>query len=414
MFFSSPLRGEDRVRGKPYVGQGFSPAVSASLKNARLKPCPTCCLGELDLSFPRSSVGTMNTPEYLNCALKGITTVKKKAYTVAIAGATGVVGQEFVKILEERKFPVKELRLLASERSAGVKMEFGGKQELVRLLSEESFEGVDIGLFSPGASVSAIYAPKAAKAGCVVVDNTSHFRMDPDVPLVVPEVNPGAIADYKKKGIIANPNCSTIQMVVALKPIHDVFRIRRIVVSTYQSVSGAGKEAMEELSGQVKSLFNLMEAEVEVFPYRIAFNCLPQIDSFLDNGYTKEEMKMVNETQKIFGDDSIKVTATAVRVPVFVSHSESVNIETEKPVTAAKVRALLKKAPGVIVADDPKKGIYPMPIDAVGLDAVFVGRIRQDESVASGINMWIVSDNLRKGAALNAVQIAELLIRDYI
>ncbi|MBI5887498.1 MAG: aspartate-semialdehyde dehydrogenase [Deltaproteobacteria bacterium] len=340
--------------------------------------------------------------------------MKKKAYTVAIAGATGVVGQEFLKILQERKFPVKELRLLASERSAGVKMEFGGKEELVRLLSEESFEGVDIGLFSPGAPVSALYAPKAAKAGCVVVDNTSQFRMDPDVPLVVPEVNPGAIAGYKKKGIIANPNCSTIQMVVALKPIHDAFRIKRIVVSTYQSVSGAGKEAMEELSMQVKSLFNMMEAEVEVLPHRIAFNCLPQIDSFLENGYTKEEMKMVNETQKIFGDSSIKVTATAVRVPVFVSHSESVNIETEKPVTAAKVKALLKKAPGVVVADDPKKGLYPMPIDAVGLDAVFVGRIRQDISVPNGINMWIVSDNLRKGAALNAVQIAELLIKDYL
>ncbi len=351
---------------------------------------------------------------FSKCAAKGNTTVRKKAYNVAIAGATGVVGQEFIKILQDRKFPVNELRLLASEKSAGAFLPFNGKDEIVRLLSEETFEGADIGLFSPGAGVSAIYAPKAAKAGCVVIDNTSQFRMDPDVPLAVPEVNPGAIAGYKKKGIIANPNCSTIQMVVALKPIHDAFRIKRIVVSTYQSVSGAGKEAMEELANQVKSLFNMMEAEVNVLPHRIAFNCLPQIDSFLDSGYTKEEMKMVNETRKIFGDDSIKVCATAVRVPVFVGHSESVNIETEKPITAAKVKALLKKASGVTVVDDPKKGLYPMPIDAVGLDDVFVGRIRQDDSVPNGINMWIVSDNLRKGAALNAVQIAEILIRDYL
>jgi len=340
--------------------------------------------------------------------------VKKKSYCVAIAGATGVVGKELLKTLEERNFPVGELRLLASERSAGQKLEFKGVDVLVRRLEDETFEGVDIGLFSPGASVSAIYAPKAAKAGCIVVDNTSEFRMDPLVPLVVPEVNPAAIAGYTKKNIIANPNCSTIQMVVALKPIHDKFKIKRIVVSTYQSVSGAGKEAMEELSEQIKALFNMREPEVKVLPQRIAFNCIPQIDSFLDNGYTKEEMKMVNETQKIFGDPSVKVTATTVRVPVFVGHSESVNIETELPITPEEVRRILKKAPGVTVADDPKKGVYATPADVATLDDTFVSRIRKDDTVPNGINMWIVADNLRKGAALNAVQIAEILIRDYI
>ncbi|OGQ53117.1 MAG: aspartate-semialdehyde dehydrogenase [Deltaproteobacteria bacterium RIFCSPLOWO2_02_FULL_53_8] len=340
--------------------------------------------------------------------------MKKKSYCVAIAGATGVVGKELLKTLEERNFPVGELRLLASERSAGQKLEFKGVDVLVRRLEDETFEGVDIGLFSPGASVSAIYAPKAAKAGCIVVDNTSEFRMDPLVPLVVPEVNPAAIAGYTKKNIIANPNCSTIQMVVALKPIHDKFKIKRIVVSTYQSVSGAGKEAMEELSEQIKALFNMREPEVKVLPQRIAFNCIPQIDSFLDNGYTKEEMKMVNETQKIFGDPSVKVTATTVRVPVFVGHSESVNIETELPITPEEVRRILKKAPGVTVADDPKKGVYATPADVATLDDTFVSRIRKDDTVPNGINMWIVADNLRKGAALNAVQIAEILIRDYI
>jgi aspartate-semialdehyde dehydrogenase len=284
----------------------------------------------------------------------------------------------------------------------------------VRLLDEETFNGVDIGLFSPGASVSAIHAPRAAKAGCVVIDNTSQFRMDPLIPLVVPEVNPEAISLYKNKGIIANPNCSTIQMVVVLKPIHDRYKIKRIVVSTYQAVSGAGSEAMEELSEQVKSLFNMKEPVVQALPHRIAFNCLPQIDSFLDNGYTKEEMKMINETKKILGDDSVKVTATTVRVPVFVGHSESVNIETEKPIDPDDVRKLLMSAPGVTVLDDPKHGVYPMPIDAADHDDTFVGRIRRDDTVPNGLNMWIVADNLRKGAALNAVQIAEILIRDYL
>jgi len=340
--------------------------------------------------------------------------VKKKAYNVAIAGATGVVGGEFIKILEERGFPVNELTLLASERSAGSKLVFKGKELPVKLLEKETFEGIDIGLFSPGASVSAAYAPVAARAGCVVIDNTSQFRMDPEIPLVVPEVNPGDIGKYKLRNIIANPNCSTIQMVVALKPIHDKYQIKRIVVSTYQSVSGAGKEAMDELSDQVRAIYNMKEYEQKVFPHRIAFNCLPQIDSFLDNGYTKEEMKMVNETRKIFGDDSIGVTATTVRVPVFVSHSEAVNIETDKPIDPEDVKKLLSKAPGVKVVDDIKKGRYPMPIDAVDTDPVYVGRIRKDESIKNGLNMWIVSDNLRKGAALNAVQIAELLIRDYL
>ena len=340
--------------------------------------------------------------------------MKKKFYNIAVAGATGVVGREMLSILAQRNFPVGGIRLLASERSAGEKLAFKGKDEVVRLLSEETFEGMDIGLFSPGAKVSAVYAPVAAKAGCVVIDNTSHFRMDHGVPLVVPEVNPEAIADYKKKNIIANPNCSTIQMVVALKPIHDAFRIKRVVVSTYQSVSGAGKEAMEELSGQTRSIFSMKGIEKKVFPHQIAFNCIPHIDEFLDNGYTKEEMKMANETRKIMGDDSIKVTATTVRVPVFVGHSESVNIETEKRISPQDVRDILKKAPGVKVVDEPKKALYPMPIDSCEEDDVFVGRIRKDDTVENGINMWIVSDNLRKGAALNAIQIAEILIKEYL
>ena len=340
--------------------------------------------------------------------------MKKQKYNIAVVGATGVVGQEMIRILEERKFPVDKIKLLASERSAGQYLEFNGKQEKVYLLSEETFEGIDIGLFSPGASVSAVYAPKAGKAGCVVIDNTSQFRMEPDVPLIVPEVNPKAIGEYKKRNIIANPNCSTIQMVVALKPIHDAVKIKRIVVSTYQAVSGAGKEAMDELSDQALAIYGQKEIKKKVFPYQIAFNCIPQIDVFLDNGYTKEEMKMVNETRKIMGDNSIKITATTVRVPVFNSHSEAVNIETEKKITAKEIKELLSKAPGVKVLDDTKKLEYPMPIDASERDDVFVGRIREDESMPNGINMWIVADNLRKGAALNAVQIAEILIREYL
>jgi aspartate-semialdehyde dehydrogenase len=337
-----------------------------------------------------------------------------KSYHVAVVGATGAVGNEMIKVLEQRKFPVGKLTLLASERSAGKEIEFNGKPVPVETLTEDSFKGIEIGLFSAGGSISEKFAPIAAAAGCVVVDNTSAFRMDPEVPLVVPEVNPEAIALYKKRGIIANPNCSTIQMVVALKPIHDAVRIRRIVVSTYQAVSGTGKKAIEELSLQTRALMNGEEPVVKVYPHRIAFNCLPQIDVFLDNGYTKEEMKMVNETKKIMNDPTIGVTATTVRVPVFYAHSESINIETEKKITADEVRKLLSTAPGIRVVDNPREKQYPLAIDAAGSDDTLVGRIREDESIPNGINMWVVSDNIRKGAALNAVQIAEILIREYL
>ncbi|MDO8784646.1 MAG: aspartate-semialdehyde dehydrogenase, partial [Syntrophales bacterium] len=319
-----------------------------------------------------------------------------------------------IKILEERDFPVSRLKLLASERSAGKELIFKGTAIRVEVLDKNSFTGMHISLFSAGGSISERFAPLAAGAGCVVIDNTSAFRMDPEIPLVVPEVNPEAIMMYKKRGIIANPNCSTIQMVVALKPIHDAARIRRIVVSTYQAVSGAGKRAVEELDMQTRARLNFQEPTVQVLPNIIAFNCLPQIDIFLDNGYTKEEMKMVNETRKIFHDQSIAITATAVRVPVFYGHSESVNIETDKKITAEEVREILSRAPGVTVIDNPKEKEYPLAIHAAGKDDIFVGRIRQDESIANGVNMWIVSDNIRKGAALNAVQIAEILIRDHL
>jgi len=337
-----------------------------------------------------------------------------KTYQVAVVGATGAVGNEMIKTLEQRNFPVSNLKLLASERSLGKDLEFKGKSIPVEVLKEDSFEGVQLGLFSAGGSVSEKFAPIAAKAGCIVVDNTSAFRMVQDIPLVVPEVNPEAIAQYKTKGIIANPNCSTIQMVVALKPIHDAVRIKRIVVSTYQAVSGTGKKAIEELSLQTRALLSGQDPIVKVYPHRIAFNCLPQIDVFIENGYTKEEMKMVNETKKIFNDYSIGVTATTVRVPVFFGHSESVNIETEKKITPQEVRELLAKAPGVRVVDDPAKREYPLAIDAAGGDDTLVGRIREDESIPNGINMWVVADNIRKGAALNAVQIAEILIKEYI
>jgi len=337
-----------------------------------------------------------------------------KAFHVAVVGATGAVGNEMIKILEERNFPVGKLKLLASERSLGKSLEYKGKSIPVEVLKEDSFTGVQIGLFSAGGSISEKFAPLAAQAGCVVVDNTSAFRMVPNIPLVVPEVNPEAIALYKNRGIIANPNCSTIQMVVALKPIHDAVRIKRIVVSTYQAVSGTGKKAVEELSDQTRALLSFQEPVVKVYPHQIAFNCLPQIDVFVDNGYTKEEMKMINETKKIMNDPSIAVTATTVRVPVFYAHSESVNIETEKKITPQQVRDLLAKAPGVIVVDDPQQRLYPMAINAAGKDGTFVGRIREDESIPNGINMWVVSDNLRKGAALNAVQIAEILGKDYL
>lgn len=340
--------------------------------------------------------------------------MKKETYNIAIVGATGAVGEQLREVLEDREFPVGELRLLASERSAGQFLAFQGRQVRVGILKEESFENIDIALFSAGGKVSAKFAPAAVAAGAVVVDNTAFFRMEPDVPLVVPEVNAKEIASYKNRGIIANPNCSTIQMVVALKPIHDAARIKRIVVSTYQSVSGAGRMAMEELSQQVAALFNGRELKKEKFPHQIAFNCIPHIDVFMDDGYTKEEWKMIHETRKILGEPSLPVTATSVRVPVFCSHSESVNVETEKKLTAAQAKAILLAAPGVILADVPEENIYPLAIDAVGKDATYVGRVREDDSVANGLNLWVVADNLRKGAALNAVQIAELLIRDYI
>jgi aspartate-semialdehyde dehydrogenase len=340
--------------------------------------------------------------------------VKKQRYNVAVVGATGAVGEQMREVLEEREFPTGELRLLASERSAGQFLSFRDKRIRVDVLKENSFEGIDIGLFSAGGSVSAKFAPIAVAAGATVVDNTSHFRMEPDVPLVVPEVNAREIANYRSRGIIANPNCSTIQMVVALKPIHDAARIKRVVVSTYQSVSGAGRKAMEELSQQVTALYNGQELEMEKFPHQIAFNCIPHIDAFVDGGYTREEVKMINETRKILGEPALPVTATSVRVPVFCGHSESVNVETEKKLKAADVKAILREAPGVVVADEPENNVYPMAIEAVGKDATYVGRIREDESIPNGINLWIVADNLRKGAALNAVQIAEILIRDYI
>ena len=340
--------------------------------------------------------------------------MKKEKYTVAIVGATGAVGEQMRGVLEEREFPVGELILLASERSAGQFLEFHGRQRRVEILHDDSFTNVDIALFSAGGSVSAKFAPVAVSAGAVVIDNTAHFRMAPDIPLVVPEVNANAIAGYKTSGIIANPNCSTIQMVVALKPIHDAAGIKRVVVSTYQSVSGAGRQAMEELSQQVAALFSGRDIEKNKFPHQIAFNCIPHIDVFMDDGYTKEEWKMIHETRKILGEPALAVTATTVRVPVFCGHSESVNVETEKKLTAAEVKALLRDAPGVIVSDEPENNIYPLALDATGKDAIYIGRIREDHSVPNGIHLWVVSDNLRKGAALNTVQIAEILIRDYL
>jgi aspartate-semialdehyde dehydrogenase len=319
-----------------------------------------------------------------------------------------------VACLEERRFPVAELRPLASERSIGKYVTFQGREIPVEVLDKDSFAGIDIALFSAGAAISKEYAPIAAKAGAVVVDNSSAWRMDPNVPLVVPEVNPQDIAHYKNTGIIANPNCSTIQMVVVLKPIHDAATVRRVVVSTYQAVSGTGQKAVEELANQVKALFSHQEIVKKVYPHRIAFNVLPHIDAFLENGYTKEEMKMVNETKKIMGDDSIAVTATTVRVPVFYGHSEALNIETARKLTPAQARAILAEAPGVKVVDDPSKNLYPMPLDAAGQDLTLVGRIREDFTIENGLNLWVVADNVRKGAATNAVQIAEILIKEYL
>ncbi|MBU1853620.1 MAG: aspartate-semialdehyde dehydrogenase [Candidatus Omnitrophica bacterium] len=342
-----------------------------------------------------------------------------KKPNVAIVGATGMVGHAFLKVLEERNFPVKDIRLLASGRSKGKKIKFCGNDFKVEELVKGSFKDIDIALFSAGAAISKEFAPLAVKAGAVVVDNSSAFRMDPGVPLVVPEVNPKAI--QRHKGIIANPNCSTIQMVVVLKPLHDAARIKRIVVSSYQSASGWGKEAVDQLWAETEQIIKSriqhpgssikVDGVKKVLPAQIAFNVIPQIDVFLPNRYTKEEMKMVNETRKIMEDDSIKITATCVRVGVFISHAEAVNIETEKKLTPEEATEILRHSAGVEVIDDISKEKYPLPIDAAGKDASFVGRIRADESVENGLNLWIVSDNLRKGAALNAVQIAELLIK---
>lgn len=334
---------------------------------------------------------------------------KKDAYIVAVAGATGAVGNEMIKVLEERNFPVEKLRLFASERSEGKTLDFHGSPVTVEILTDKVFNGIDIALFSAGGDRSKEFAPAAAKAGCVVVDNSSAWRMDPEVPLVVPEVNPDDVDRHK--GIIANPNCSTIQMVVALKPIHDAAKIKRVVVTTFQSVSGTGKKAMDELLHQTSDILNFKDINPVVYPHQIAFNCLPHIDSFTDSGYTKEEIKMVNETKKIMGDDSIRVTATTVRVPVFRGHSESINIETEKHISANEARAVLSTAPGVIVFDAPEKNVYPLQTYCANRDEVYVGRIREDDTIENGLNIWIAADNLRKGAALNAVQIAEELIK---
>ncbi|MDX1921995.1 MAG: aspartate-semialdehyde dehydrogenase [Alphaproteobacteria bacterium] len=338
----------------------------------------------------------------------------KKAYKVAVVGATGAVGKEMLSIVADRQFPVSEVVALASKNSAGSEVSFGEDKVLtVQDLATYDFKGTDICLSSAGAKISADFAPRAGQAGCVVIDNTSHFRMDPDVPLIVPEVNPAAIAGYTKRNIIANPNCSTIQMLVALKPLHDAAKIKRIVVATYQSTSGGGKEAMDELFTQTRAVFVNDALKREVFPKQIAFNVIPQIDVFMEDGYTKEEWKMVVETKKIL-DPKIKVTATCVRVPVFIAHSEAVNVEFENPISAKEAVALLKKAPGVVVTDHLSADGYVTPVEVAGEDATYVSRIREDITVENGLSMWIVSDNLRKGAALNAVQIAEELAKNYL
>ncbi len=334
---------------------------------------------------------------------------------VAVVGATGAVGQAMLNILEERNFPVNNIYPLASERSAGGHIQFNGKYHTVTRLDEFDFSKAQVGLFSAGGSVSAEHAPRAASDGCVVIDNTSHFRYDDDIPLIVPEVNPERVADYTTRNIIANPNCSTIQMLVALKPIHDAAGISRINVATYQAVSGAGTSGIEELALQTTALLNSQGVEPKVFGKQIAFNAVPHIDSFQDNGYTKEEMKMVWETRKIFGDETIEINPTCVRIPVFYGHSEAVNIETRTKIDAEAVRELLEAAPGVVVMDERESGGYPTAVtESAGEDPVYVGRIRDDISHPMAVNLWVVSDNVRKGAALNSVQIAEILVKDYL
>ena len=339
-----------------------------------------------------------------------------REYIVAVVGATGAVGREMLEVLEERAFPVAELRPLASEKSAGSELMFKGQSVTVEKLTEESFEGVDFALFSAGGGVSKDFAPIAAKSGAIVIDNSSQWRMDPQVPLVVPEVNSAELRDRvaalgRDEGlIIANPNCSTIQLVVALKPIQDTAGLKRVIVSTYQSVSGAGQKGIEELWNQTLAIFNQGEVISEKFPKQIAFNCFPHIDVFLENGYTKEEMKVVHESRKILGLPNLKITVTAVRVPTFSCHAEAVNIETDTPLTPSQAREVLMESPGILVVDEPGENKYPVNIDVAGTDATYVGRIRRDESVENGLNMWVVADNLRKGAALNAVQIAEVIV----
>jgi aspartate-semialdehyde dehydrogenase len=335
-------------------------------------------------------------------------------YRVAVVGATGNVGREMLSILAERKFPVSEVAALASSRSVGMKVSFGDTETVkVKCLDDFDFRGFDIALFSPGSKVSAVHAPRAAQAGCVVIDNTSQFRMDPDIPLVVPEVNRSALAGYSRRNIIANPNCSTMQMVVALKPLHDRFKIKRVVVATYQSVSGAGKEGMDELFNQTRAIYVNDPIDRKKFTKQIAFNVIPHIDVFMDDGSTKEEWKMVVETKKIL-DPAIKVSATCVRVPVFIGHSEAVNVEFERPVDDDEARAVLRAAPGIAVIDHRADEGYVTPVEAAGEDLTYVSRIRVDPTVENGLNLWVVSDNLRKGAALNAVQIAEALAVDYL
>jgi aspartate-semialdehyde dehydrogenase len=340
--------------------------------------------------------------------------MRRGNYNVAIVGATGAVGQEMVQILEERNFPVRELRPIASEKSQGKDLEFKGAKIKIQKLDENSFRGIHIALFSAGASRSREFAPKAVEAGAVVIDNSSAFRMESDIPLVIPEINSDAISDYKRRGIIANPNCTTAVTLMALKPLHDISRIKRVVASSYQAVSGAGAKAIEELRLQTLAWAKGEPMKVDVFPHQIAFNLLPHIDTFLENGYTKEEMKLHNETRKILGDNSIQVTATTVRVPVFRAHSVSVNIETERKITIQEARKALSNFPGVRVVDEPQNFKYPMPIDAARMDDCLVGRIREDYTVPAGLSFWVVGDQLRKGAALNAVQIAEVLIREYV
>ncbi len=340
--------------------------------------------------------------------------MRQDGYVVAVAGATGAVGEVMLQVLEERKFPVRRVKLLASARSVGKVLKFEGEEIKVEQLAPGSFKGVDVALFSAGASRSKEFAPAAWESGAVVVDNSSAFRMEPDIPLVVPEINPHAIAQYRKRGIIANPNCTTIVTLMALAPLHRYSRIKRVVASSYQAVSGAGAKALEELKLQVRAWAKGDPLPVEVFPYQIAFNILPHIDAFQDNGYTKEEMKLVNETRKILEDDTIRVSPTTVRVPVFTAHSVSVHVETEQKISVAQARELFAAFPGLQVLDDPANRQYPMPLFAAGKDECFVGRIREDLAVENGLNFWVVGDQLRKGAALNAVQIAEVLTEKYL